>query len=116
MQNDFITRLEVANYGCLHDVKLDLTRLHAFIGPNDSGKSTILRAVRSMARIMSAAVSDVWPPQKAPFEMGLEQRRSPRLMAEYGDAQFELSTPNQATYQIALTLDGVSGTATGSTL
>lgn len=42
----YIQKLAVMNYGCIRDAEFPLTRLHAFIGPNDSGKSTILHAVR----------------------------------------------------------------------
>lgn len=41
-----VEQIEIRNFGCIRDVKLDLTRLHALIGPNDSGKSTILRAIQ----------------------------------------------------------------------
>jgi ABC-type polar amino acid transport system ATPase subunit len=41
-----VEKIEIRNFGCIRDVKLSLTRLHALIGPNDSGKSTILRAIR----------------------------------------------------------------------
>ncbi len=42
-----IEQLVAKNYGCLKDVTTPkLGMLHAFIGPNDSGKSTLLRAVR----------------------------------------------------------------------
>lgn len=41
-----ITTLEIENYGCIKKAKFELTPLHAFIGPNDGGKSTILRALR----------------------------------------------------------------------
>jgi len=34
-------------YGCLRDVTLNLTPLHALIGPNDSGKSTALRGIET---------------------------------------------------------------------
>jgi energy-coupling factor transporter ATP-binding protein EcfA2 len=43
-----IKTFRAKSYGCLHDVKATLTPLHAFIGPNDSGKSTLLRAVRTL--------------------------------------------------------------------
>ncbi len=47
-----ITEFRAKNYGCLLNVYAGgLTRLHAFIGPNDSGKSTLLRGVRSAVRI-----------------------------------------------------------------
>ncbi len=44
-----IKRLTAKNYGCLRDVTVDFGSLHALIGPNDSGKSTILRAIRTLA-------------------------------------------------------------------
>ncbi len=51
--SDFIKRLTVKNYGCLQDINVELTPLHAFVGPNDSGKSTLLRAVRTLAQFSS---------------------------------------------------------------
>jgi ABC-type Mn2+/Zn2+ transport system ATPase subunit len=44
----FLTELRVKQYACLRDVTCQLTPLHAFIGPNDSGKSTLLRVVESL--------------------------------------------------------------------
>jgi predicted ATPase len=40
--------MRVVNFGCVKDVTVDLTPLHAFVGPNDSGKSTLLKALRSV--------------------------------------------------------------------
>jgi len=40
-----ITRFQAVNYACLKDVSLELTRLHALVGPNDSGKTTLLNAI-----------------------------------------------------------------------
>jgi predicted ATPase len=40
-----ITKLHVENFGCVKNVDVALTPLHAFIGPNDSGKSTLLKAI-----------------------------------------------------------------------
>ena len=40
-----IDRIHIKGFGCVQDVELELGPLQAFIGPNDSGKSTILRAV-----------------------------------------------------------------------
>lgn len=42
----YIQHFEASGFGCLVDVKMELTRLHALIGPNDSGKSTILQAIQ----------------------------------------------------------------------
>lgn len=44
-----IDRLVLKDFGCVKDATIELTPLHAFIGPNDSGKSTILRAVEGLA-------------------------------------------------------------------
>ncbi len=48
---EFIERFTVKNYGCVKDVSVELTPLHAFIGPNDSGKSTLLRAMRTITQL-----------------------------------------------------------------
>ena len=41
-----VEQLAIRNFGCIRDVRVELTHLHALIGPNDSGKSTILRAIQ----------------------------------------------------------------------
>lgn len=41
-----ITELRVENYGCIKSARAPLTRVHAFAGQGDSGKSTLLRALR----------------------------------------------------------------------
>jgi energy-coupling factor transporter ATP-binding protein EcfA2 len=45
-----IRQLDIENYGCIQKASFVLTPLHALIGPNDSGKSTTLRALRTIAR------------------------------------------------------------------
>jgi energy-coupling factor transporter ATP-binding protein EcfA2 len=47
----FVSLLTVENYGCVQKLRLPLTRLHALVGPNDSGKSTLLRALRTVAQL-----------------------------------------------------------------
>ncbi len=44
-----IQTFRAKNFGCLLDVEATLTPLHAFIGPNDSGKSTILHGLRTLS-------------------------------------------------------------------
>jgi ABC-type branched-subunit amino acid transport system ATPase component len=39
-----IERIRIRNYRCIQEIDFPLTPLHALIGPNDSGKSTILEA------------------------------------------------------------------------
>lgn len=43
-----ITEFHAKDYGPLKDVSCKLTPLHAFIGPNDSGKSTLLKVIVSL--------------------------------------------------------------------
>jgi predicted ATPase len=48
----FVETVRIQNFGCARDVTLELTRLHALIGPNDSGKSTVLAAIRTAAELI----------------------------------------------------------------
>lgn len=45
-----ISQLHIQNYKALRDVTLDLTPMHVLIGPNDSGKTSILEAVAALCR------------------------------------------------------------------
>lgn len=44
----FVEHLEISGYGCVSNAAFRLSPIHAFVGPNDSGKSTILRAVQTL--------------------------------------------------------------------
>ena len=48
-----IKTFHVQNYKALRDVRLELTPLHVLIGPNDSGKTSVLEALRAHSRIAS---------------------------------------------------------------
>jgi hypothetical protein len=65
-----ITELHATGYGCLKDVRLKLGGLHALIGPNDSGKSTILRALRTLGQLAARTFEHraTWEP----FDPGLD--------------------------------------------
>ena len=52
-----IKTFRARNYGCLVDVTAQLTPLHAFIGPNDSGKSTLLHGMRTVVQLASRKFS-----------------------------------------------------------
>lgn len=45
-----ITRFGVRNFKALRDVSIDLTPIHVLIGPNDSGKTSILEAMEALCR------------------------------------------------------------------
>lgn len=44
-----LTRFEAENWRCLKKVEVDLPKFGALIGPNDSGKSTVLRAIDALS-------------------------------------------------------------------
>jgi predicted ATPase len=52
----YVEQMRAVRCGCVRDVTLALTPLHALIGPNDSGKSTLLQALRA-----GAAGPWMWP-------------------------------------------------------
>ena len=44
-----LTRIEIDGFGCLRDFREDVTPgLHLFCGPNESGKSTLQRAILAL--------------------------------------------------------------------
>ncbi len=47
-----IKTFRVQNYKALHDMTLELTPIHVLIGPNDSGKTSVLEALRAYSRIV----------------------------------------------------------------
>jgi len=49
-----ITRFSGTNVGCFDTISVDLEPLTVFVGPNASGKSTILRAIRTLALLARA--------------------------------------------------------------
>ena len=53
VKRPYVTRLHVEGFGCIQDATFELTPLHALIGPNDSGKSTALRALRALSLYVS---------------------------------------------------------------
>jgi predicted ATPase len=53
-----ITRFRVQNYKALRDVTLDLTPIHVLIGPNDSGKTSILEAIAALCRSVNHSLPE----------------------------------------------------------
>jgi hypothetical protein len=48
-----LKRLEIENYGCVRHAEVKPTPLHAFVGPNDVGKSTVLKAIEALSRFVA---------------------------------------------------------------
>ncbi|MCH7688726.1 MAG: AAA family ATPase [Planctomycetes bacterium] len=55
-----ITRFGVKNFKALRDVELELTPLHVLIGPNDSGKTSILQALAAVCRSVDMPLSQAF--------------------------------------------------------
>jgi predicted ATPase len=88
MEFEPVKRLEIKNYGCIRDLALELTPLHALIGPNDSGKSTVLRGLRTVAQLGSGQFARDRRSELRPFDPLLSVGSS-SLVAEYpGDKRY----------------------------
>ncbi|HEY8505533.1 MAG TPA: ATP-binding protein [Gemmataceae bacterium] len=86
-----ISKISIRNYKCLRDVQVDLERFTVLVGPNASGKSSILQALDLLCRTFR-----VERPQ--PFD-GLLQENLSRgtteqieLAAEYGGKAYRYRT------------------------
>ncbi|MEW5851369.1 MAG: AAA family ATPase [Myxococcota bacterium] len=80
-----LTSLTVKDFRCLKDVSVPLTPLHVFIGPNDSGKSTILRAAHLIGEVASASTNGAWPFDRVRALFRFEER--PTLQADVVDGR-----------------------------
>jgi ABC-type uncharacterized transport system ATPase subunit len=79
-----IQQLEILSYGCIRKARIVLSPLHALIGPNDSGKSTILRALRTVAQFGRGAFPDG---NKTPFDPMLGVADGVSIAARYPDGR-----------------------------
>ena len=50
MARSHVDKLRIQGFGCISDATIALTPLHAIIGPSDSGKTTVLRALRALSK------------------------------------------------------------------
>jgi energy-coupling factor transporter ATP-binding protein EcfA2 len=76
-----ITRFRIENYKALRDVTLHLTPIHVLIGPNDSGKTSILEAMDALCRSVDHPLVDCFPSQWDGLE--LVNRRSHLPVIEF---------------------------------
>lgn len=79
-ERPYLQRVRIANYRVVQDCELKLTRLHALVGANDCGKSTLLRALGLAQRMFDVQQLLGPPPSTTAFELdwsdGLKARRS----------------------------------------
>lgn len=57
----FLSRFGVKNYKCLGEIDIPLTPIHVLIGPNDSGKTSLLEAMAAFHGSAEHALPDVFP-------------------------------------------------------
>jgi hypothetical protein len=78
--------LKIRNCGCIQEALLELGALHALIGPNDSGKSTVLRAARTAVHFASGDVIHMADggDRGEPFDPQLKKEDEPYLAIEFG--------------------------------
>ncbi len=69
-----ITQFKAEEFGPLKSVSCKLTPLHAFIGPNDSGKSALLRGLVSAVNSVSQGTPQFWPTREPTERSRLEVR------------------------------------------
>lgn len=98
MERPYVEQLRIQGYGCVQDATLQLTPLHAIIGPNDSGKSTVLRALRTLSSVLERALG-----APAPDTLG---RGAPASASKGpGGSVFELSAAS-TTWRVELDAEG----------
>jgi energy-coupling factor transporter ATP-binding protein EcfA2 len=85
----------IKNYGCIRDLELKLAPIHAFIGPNDSGKSTVLRAVRTALQFAGGTFQPDGAGKLQPFDPGISREQDARI--SLGDSRV------RAAYEIVAT-------------
>ena len=62
-----ISRIQVLNYGCLRYVDVPLDRFHVLIGPNASGKSTLMDAIKFVSDVVRDGVDAACQARAANF-------------------------------------------------
>jgi predicted ATPase len=88
-----ISRLHVENYKCLRDVSVDLGPFTVLIGSNDSGKSSILDAIRVLGRTTRETIAESLAPEDG----------------EKTDSYDSLVWRQDIARQIAISIEGTTG-------
>jgi predicted ATPase len=94
MAASFFSKIEIRNYGCIENLTLEPSALHAFIGPNDSGKSTILRGIRTACELAAGNFSD----RLTPFDTMLEDGRRTQFELEFRGGRYEVKQEDSAAF------------------
>ena len=88
-----IKQFTVKNYKALRDVTLDLTPIHVLIGPNDSGKTSILDALAALCRSTDHALPDAFMGSWSGAQLvwGNDPQLHVGFTADTGEFRYELA-------------------------
>ncbi len=81
MTRPYVDKLRIQGFGCITDSMFSLTPIHAIIGPSDSGKTTVLRALRALSKY-----AQLRNPQAAMTEVSLYAHEAAVLEAHVAGA------------------------------
>jgi predicted ATPase len=107
-----IKTFRATNYRCLRDATARLTPLHAFIGPNDSGKSTLLEGLRTIAQFAGGSFVQLQDGRWLPFDPDLPDRyvavtgRPGLLGCEVEGGTYEIEMVDSAPLKERVRLEG----------
>jgi predicted ATPase len=101
-------RVIIKNFGCIKELDFKLTPLHALIGPNDSGKSTILRAVRIALQLAGGQFDrDGKGATGGPFDPHqLLEQSDASISLRRGPWQFEVRNAADGVHEVLSRADG----------
>lgn len=100
MNRAYLKSLEIEKFGCVKSARLDLSPLHALVGPNDSGKSTLLHAVELVGSLKEAVQDST---RFAVLDPLMNHGSSFRCVSSAGDApwRFRGSRPSSFVVEVA---------------
>jgi predicted ATPase len=88
-----ITRFRVRNFKALHDVTLDLTPVHVLIGPNNSGKTSVLEAIQALCRSvdfpLDQAFAGQWKGRELVWRADATGEITLEVSADDGEGKFD---------------------------
>ncbi len=99
-----IKRFRVQNYKALRDVTLDLTPIHVFIGPNDSGKTSILEAIRALCRTATRSLSSAFSGNWEGLEL-VWRRSPPNKVLTFEVTVLDPDSDVECTYKLSCKFD-----------
>ncbi len=97
-----ITRFRVQNYKALRDVTLNLTPVHVLIGPNDSGKTSLLEALAALCRSVEHPIDNIFRGGRENRNLLYRQKQSDLIF----EARFEEAEGVFDGYRVSFDLFG----------